>query len=53
LGSALWLSWETMRMVDMYSILLIVVMVGVGMVGVLEILKRVLIPWHQENHRSG
>ena len=52
LGSALWLSWETMRMIDMYSILLIVAIIGVGMVGILEILKRLMTPWHQENYRD-
>jgi ABC-type nitrate/sulfonate/bicarbonate transport system permease component len=48
LGSVLWLSWETMRMVDMYSVLMIVSIVGFGLTWLLEILKKILIPWHQE-----
>lgn len=52
LGSKLWLSWETMRMVDMYSILLIIALIGVGMVTLLEGTKRYLTPWHQENGRE-
>jgi NitT/TauT family transport system permease protein len=49
LGSKLWLAWETMRMTDMYSILLIIGIIGVGMLSLLELIKRYLIPWHQEN----
>jgi NitT/TauT family transport system permease protein len=52
LGSALWLSWQTMRMIDMYAILLLIAVIGVGLVGVLELFKRRLTPWHQGNHRG-
>jgi NitT/TauT family transport system permease protein len=53
LGSKLWLAWETMRLVDMYSILLIVAIIGVGMLSLLERTKKYLIPWHHENFRDG
>jgi len=48
LGSELWLAWETMRMTDMYSTLLIVSVIGLGSNMLLEVLKKKLIPWHQE-----
>jgi ABC-type nitrate/sulfonate/bicarbonate transport system permease component len=48
LGSELWLAWETMRMTDMYSTLLIVSVIGLGSNMLLEQLKKKLIPWHQE-----
>ncbi|MCE9645787.1 MAG: ABC transporter permease [Chloroflexi bacterium] len=48
LGRVLWLSWETMRMTDMYSVLLIVSIIGFGLTWSLESLKKFLIPWHQE-----
>ena len=49
LGSKLWLAWETMRMTNMYSILLIIAIIGVGMLSLLDWVKQQLIPWHQEN----
>jgi ABC-type nitrate/sulfonate/bicarbonate transport system permease component len=52
LGKLLWLSWETLRMVDMYSVLLIVSFTGYGLTWLLETLKKVLIPWHQEIRSS-
>lgn len=52
LGKLLWLSWETLRMVDMYSVLLIVSFAGYGLTWLLETLKKVLIPWHQEIRSS-
>ena len=48
LGSDLWLAWETMRMTDMYSTLIIVSVIGLGSNLLLELLKNKLIPWHQE-----
>jgi len=48
LGSDLWLAWETMRMTDMYSTLIIVSVIGLGSNILLERLKNKLIPWHQE-----
>ena len=48
LGSVLWLAWETMRMTDLYSALLIVSIFGIGITWVLEWSKRFLIPWQQE-----
>jgi len=48
LGRVLWVSWETMRMTDMYSALLIVSIIGFGLTWSLESLKKILIPWHQE-----
>jgi NitT/TauT family transport system permease protein len=52
LGKLLWLSWETLRMVDMYSVLLIVSFTGYGLTWLLELLKKILIPWHQEIRSS-
>jgi NitT/TauT family transport system permease protein len=49
LGSKLWLAWETMRMTNMYSILLIIAIIGVVMLGFLDWIKKHLTPWHQEN----
>lgn len=48
LGSELWVAWETMRMTDMYSTLLIVSIIGLGSNLLLERMKQNLIPWHQE-----
>ena len=48
LGSLLWLSWETMRMSNMYSVLLIVSFCGFGLNWILEYSKRFLVPWHSE-----
>ena len=52
LGSILWLSWETMRMSHMYSVLLIVSICGFGMNWILEYSKRFLVPWHSEHRPS-
>ena len=48
LGSVLWLAWETMRMTDLYSALLIVSILGIGITYILEWAKRFLIPWQHE-----
>ncbi len=52
LGKALWLSWETMRMQDMYAILLMISVIGFGLTWALEKLKKYLIPWHQDVRSS-
>lgn len=52
LGSKLWLAWETMRMIDMYSILLIIAILGIGMVWLLKSSQRYLVPWHEANQRG-
>lgn len=52
LGKGLWLAWETMRMQDMYAILLIISAIGFGLTWALERMKKILIPWHQDV-RSG
>ena len=52
LGSALWLSWQTMRMIDMYSILILVSVIGFSMVLLLDVAKRVLTPWDYESQRA-
>ena len=49
LGSVLWLAWETMRMVDLYSVILIVSIMGIGITLVLGWTQKVLIPWHHDN----
>lgn len=48
LGRLLWLSWETLRMEDMYSVLIIVSGTGYGIIWILEILKKIIIPWHHD-----
>lgn len=48
LGANLWLAWETMRMVDLYSVLLLVAIIGFGSNYMLEKSKTFLVPWHQE-----
>jgi NitT/TauT family transport system permease protein len=52
LGSILWLAWETMRLTYMYSVILIVSIIGVGSVWLIETSKKFLLPWHQENRPS-
>jgi len=47
LGSVLWLAWQTMRMTHLYSVLIIVSVIGVGIAWVLEKTKVVLLPWSQ------
>lgn len=48
LGSILWLAWETMRLTHMWSILIIISILGVSFTWLLNILKEKLTPWHQE-----
>jgi NitT/TauT family transport system permease protein len=48
LGSVLWLAWETMRLTHMYSVLIIISLVGVGATWLLEFAKKKLTPWHQD-----
>lgn len=52
LGSILWLAWETMRLTYMYSVILIISIIGVGSVLLLETSKKYLLPWHHENRPS-
>ena len=52
LGSVLWLAWETMRMTNMYAVLIIISIIGVGFNRLLEYLQGVLLPWHHENRPS-
>jgi NitT/TauT family transport system permease protein len=52
LGSQLWLAWETMRMINLYSILLIVSFIGFASNFILEKSKKLLLPWHQEVRSS-
>lgn len=49
LGSVLWLAWETMRMTDLYSALLIISIMGISITWALEWSKKFLLPWHHEN----
>jgi NitT/TauT family transport system permease protein len=49
LGSVLWLAWETMRMVDLYSVIIIVSIMGIGITLVLAWAQRILLPWHHVN----
>jgi len=48
LGSILWMAWNTMRMTRLYSVILIVAIIGVVSTFLLEKLKRYLSPWHRE-----
>ena len=48
LGSVLWLAWETMRLTHMYSVLIIISIVGMVATWLLKIAKKKLAPWHQE-----
>jgi NitT/TauT family transport system permease protein len=52
LGSVLWLAWETMRMTSMYSVLIIISIIGVGFNALLEYAQKLLLPWHHENRAS-
>ena len=49
LGSALWLSWETMRLHNVYSIIIMIAVLGAGTTLILELIKVRLMPWHHEN----
>jgi NitT/TauT family transport system permease protein len=48
LGAALWLSWQTMRMIDMYSILIIVSSIGFILILLLATAKKILTPWDNQ-----
>jgi len=48
LGSLLWLSWQILRVEDMYVALVTVAAVGAVLTGVVEWLRRRLIPWAQD-----
>lgn len=50
LGSALWVAWETMRLTDMYAILLIIIIIGAIIMWLLELSRRFLTPWYTELH---
>jgi len=52
LGAVLWLAWETMRMTSLYSVLIIISVIGVGFNWLLEYLQVILLPWHHENRPS-
>jgi ABC-type nitrate/sulfonate/bicarbonate transport system permease component len=48
LGSLLWLAWETMRLTHMWSVLIMISILGVSFTWLLNISKEKLTPWHQE-----
>lgn len=52
LGSILWLAWETMRLTHMWSVLIIVSIIGMGLTWILEKAKQRLTPWHQEGRTT-
>lgn len=52
LGYELWLAYETFRLIDLYSTLLIVSFIGFGFTYLLEKSKVRLVPWHQELRSS-
>jgi len=47
LGSVLWLAWETMRMTNLYAVLIIISIIGIGFNWLLEYLQSVLLPCHR------
>jgi ABC-type nitrate/sulfonate/bicarbonate transport system permease component len=48
LGSRLWLAWETMRLTHMWSILILISILGVSFTWILNTSKEKITPWHQE-----
>jgi NitT/TauT family transport system permease protein len=52
LGSILWLAWETMRLTHMWSVLIIISVIGMSMTWLLEKAKTRLTPWHQEGRTT-
>jgi ABC-type nitrate/sulfonate/bicarbonate transport system permease component len=52
LGSFLWLAWETMRMWNLYAVIIIIAIIGAGTTWALEVLKKYLLPWHHENRAT-
>jgi ABC-type nitrate/sulfonate/bicarbonate transport system permease component len=48
LGSILWLAWETMRLTHMWSVLIIISILGVSFTWLINFSKEKLTPWHQE-----
>ena len=52
LGSFLWLAWETMRMWNLYAVILIISVIGAGVTWLIEFLKKFLLPWHHENRAN-
>jgi ABC-type nitrate/sulfonate/bicarbonate transport system permease component len=52
LGSFLWLAWETMRMWNLYAVIIIIAVIGAGVTWLIEFLKKYLLPWHHENRTA-
>ena len=48
LGTMLYRGWTTMNMAYVYSILIIVSVLGIASNAILEKLKVILVPWHHE-----
>ncbi len=48
LGAWLWLSWQTLKVRDMYATLLVIALLGLGITYGLEGVRRRLLPWRQE-----
>jgi NitT/TauT family transport system permease protein len=49
LGAVLWLSWETLRTTYLYATVLILALLGIGFNWSLIVIKKRLVPWHQEH----
>ncbi|HUO84081.1 MAG TPA: ABC transporter permease [Thermoanaerobaculia bacterium] len=45
LGALIWLSWETLRVVDLYAGLVLIAAVGIGSASLIQWLTRRLVPW--------
>ena len=48
LGALLWLSWQILRVEEMYVALVTVAVLGAVLTGAVEWLRRRLIPWAQD-----
>lgn len=48
LGALIWLSWETLRMADLYVSLLLIVLLGLGSNLLLQAIAARLMPWQME-----
>lgn len=48
LGAQVWLAWQTLRLQDLYAILVVIAGLGLISNGVLHLLTRRLMPWHSD-----
>ena len=48
LGHIIWLSWETLRVTELYAALFVIALLGICLNVLLMFLTRRLTPWHLE-----